>query len=654
MLNPSQEKAVKHFGKPLLIIAGAGSGKTKTLAHKLEYLVCEKGLRQDRVLVLTFTNKSAREIKERIIKVTGNNAEWTGTFHSIALRMLKQDRRTIGIIDEEDRKKLLKSILKDLSLGKEILELADAYILSRRENLEEPKDGILEEVYIRYDQMLKEQNLLDFSGILSEAYELLRRQSDRWRNFFEFVMVDEFQDTNRIQYEILKLLVKKNICVVGDPNQCIYEWRHARPDNILRFKSDFDPDIVKLEYNYRSKRHIIAVANAVLLASKAIWKDMIPTLKATKDGEEKPTVRRFQTQLEETVWIAQEIKRLLERYKPSDIAILVRVSYLTETFERAFFNARIPYRTVGAVRFFERAEVKDALAFLKLLTNPADELSFKRCLENALIGLGNKAYTFIKNFYEDNWFSASVKAVKHLSGRGREKLEKFLLELLNLKENISEYDIALREFLKKVGYTDYMRIKYRKDYEERKENLEELFRFLEEKRKDGISLSEVLEEISLMSQEEEGSDAVSIMTIHASKGLEFSVVFLPRLEEGILPHERSIKDLQELEEERRLFYVAITRAKDLLYMTYTKEKGAKPSRFLSDIPKEHLDLSAYRVKKNTYADDLAPNHTIRVGDIVIHRIFGKGKVLALEDGKAKVDFGDKVKNIHTAFLESIS
>lgn len=643
--------AVKHFGKPLLIIAGAGSGKTRTLAYKLEYLVNQKGIRQDRVLVLTFTNKSAREIKERIIKTTGRDVPWVGTFHSFALKLLKQDGYRIGvspsfgILDEEDRKKILKSVLKQAGLGKDALYKVESYIFSRCEDLKPPGDNRLEEVYQTYRERLKSDNLLDFSELLLRTYELLKDHPQKWKDFFDFIMVDEFQDTNTVQYEILKLLAKENICVVGDPNQCIYEWRYARPDNLLKFKEDFNPDMIKLEYNYRSGKYIISVANAVLSASKAKWKHMVPMLRAVRDSKEKPIVRRFSNELEESAWVAQEIKRLLSRFNPSDIAILVRTGYLTDTFERALFNAKVPYKTVGTVRFFERAEVKDALAFLKVVVNPSEEFSFKRCLEVARTGIGNRSFEKIRRYYQGNWLLAGAKALRDLSDEQRHRLYKLITELSKLMKSTDNYPTALKELLKSVDYEDYMRTKYQRDYQERKENLEEFLRFLEEKKKDGSGLSEVLQEVSLISQEEESSSAVSIMTIHASKGLEFSVVFLPRLEEGILPHEKSTKDIQELEEERRLFYVAITRAKDLLYMTYTKEKAKKPSRFLSDIPKEFLDLSAYKVPK--------PTHNIKVGDTVVHRIFGKGRVLALEDERAKVDFGDKVKTIHVAFLEVV-
>jgi DNA helicase-2/ATP-dependent DNA helicase PcrA len=651
MLNPSQERAVKHFGKPLLIIAGAGSGKTRTLAYKLEYLVNQKDIRQDRVLVLTFTNKSAREIKERIIKTSGRDVPWVGTFHSFALRLLKQDGHRIGIspsfgiLDEEDRKKILKSLLKQAGLEKETLYKVESYIFSRCEDLNPPQDNKLEEIYQAYRERLKADNLLDFSELLLRSYELLKDYPQKWRDFFDFIMVDEFQDTNTVQYQILKLLAKENICVVGDPNQCIYEWRYARPDNLLKFTEDFNPDIIKLEYNYRSGKYIISVANAVLSASKARWKHMVPMLRAVRDSREKPIVRRFSNELEESAWIAQEIKRLLDRFKPSDIAILVRTGYLTDTLERALFNAKVPYKTVGTVRFFERAEVKDALAFLRIAVNPSDELSFKRCLEVAKTGIGNRSFDKIKGYYQGNWLLASKNALKDLSDEQKHKLYKLITELSKLSRNMDNYPTALKELLESIDYADYMRVRYQKDHQERKENLEESLRFLEEKKKDGSSLSEVLQEVSLISQEEESSSAVSIMTIHASKGLEFSVVFLPRLEEGILPHEKSTKDIQELEEERRLFYVAITRAKDMLYITYTKERGKKPSRFLSDIPKEFLDLSAYKVPK--------PMHHIKVGDTVMHRIFGKGRVLALEDERAKVDFGEKVKTIHVAFLEVV-
>lgn len=654
-LDPYQEKAVKHFGKPLLIVAGAGSGKTKTLVRKIEHIVKNVGIEPDRILAVTFTNRAAWEIRERIKSTMGKELQWVGTFHSVALRILKKDGGKIGlstdfsIIDEEDKKRIVKRILKERGSDKRLLEKVLSYLSLRRERLQEVGD--LEDIYMEYLEALKSSNLLDFSELLYQFYNLLKSHGVSWENFFKFILVDEFQDTNTVQYEIVRLLAKENVCVVGDPNQCIYEWRHAKPDNVLRFMEDFKPDVIKLEYNYRSNKNIIAMANAILSHSRAPWKHLVPVLKTNRDGNKKPVVRKFENEMDESAWIAQEIKELLKLFPPSDIALLVRVGYVTDAIERSLFQAKIPYKVVGAVRFFERSEIKDVLGFLKTLLNPRDEISFLRCLE--CVGL-SRSFELIKGFYRGNWLDASKEALGHLPKERAEKMYKFLQSLAKLSKNSERYSLALRDFLEEIDYQSYMQRRYGKDYEERKENLREFMSFLEEKEKGGDTLADVLEEISLMGGEEDSSNSVKVMTVHASKGLEFSAVFLPRLENGILPHEKAMENTDQLEEERRLFYVAVTRAKELLYMTYTRSKGRKPSMFLSEIPKEHLDLSAYKIKRTSYREEFRVPHSLSVGDSVRHRVFGTGRIISMDGEKAVVDFDGRVKSIHKAFLEPIT
>ncbi len=646
-LNPSQEKVVRHYGKPLLVVAGAGSGKTKTLAHKVEFLVKEKGKDPKRLLVITFTNKASKEIKDRIKKVAGVEPEWSGTFHSFALRLLREQGKRLGIkrdftlLDEQDRNKLLKALLHDKKVS---LEKLKGYISERIEDLKEPYDQELEDLFVAYLESLKKNNLMDFPSLMFYAHELLKETKDFWKNYFEFVLVDEFQDTNTIQYEILKLVSDKNVCVVGDPNQCIYEWRYARPDNILRFKEDFDPDVIKLEYNYRCKPYIIYTANAVLSASRASWKELVPTLVPVREGEEKPYVRRFQKPEEEAVWIAQKVKELLEGYPPSEIAILVRTSYITEPIERALAKLKIPYKVVGTVRFFERSEIKDALSFLKALANPYDFASFSRAVQIATVGIGEKTLELIKERGKGNMLAGAQLVLKELPPTKAQALYLFLKGLSKLHKD----PFNLEGYLEEIDFYSYLERTY-KDAKEREENVKELIRYLRERQKEGYNLEEVLQDISTLTTEEE-EGVVRLITIHASKGLEFGVVFLPRLEEGILPHEKALNDPVELEEELRLFYVALTRAKDMVFMTYTREEN-KPSRFLSYIPKQHLDLSAFAKKK--YAPELTVKHSLKVGGRVRHEIFGIGTVIALEENKAVVSFPRGIKTIHVAFLEPV-
>ncbi|MEJ7553189.1 MAG: ATP-dependent helicase [Aquificaceae bacterium] len=651
-LNPSQERAVKHFGKPLLIIAGAGSGKTKTLAHKVEFLIKEKGIAPERLLAITFTNKAGKEIKDRVKRVAGLDLPLAGTFHSVALRLLRAKGKQVGIstnfsiLSEGDRNQIIKKLSQSINTKPETLK---NYLSERFENLREPYDEKLEYALQEYLKALKSMNLLDFSTLMLYTRELLLKNQSIRENF-DFVLVDEFQDTNTVQYEILKLLARENVCVVGDPNQCIYEWRYARPDNILRFKEDFNPDVIKLEYNYRSRPYIIHIANAVLSASNAEWKSLIPTLRPVKEGGQKPTVRRFEREEEEAVWIATKVKELLQSYKPHQIAILVRVGYITEPFERALAGMRIPYKIVGAIRFFERAEIKDVLSFFRVLTNPYDAVSFSRALEVATRGIGEKTLEHILQAGKGNCLAGSQTILKSLPQAKAVELYGFLQKLSRLYKRLEDYPQAIEDFLREINFWDYLRESY-KDAEEREENVKELLRYLRQKHSEGYRLVDVLEEVDFLTEREEEEGAVKISTIHASKGLEFDVVFLPRLEEGILPHEKAKESQEEIEEELRLFYVAITRAKELLFMTYTR--NSKPSRFLSLIPKELLDLSAFAKKKTTYMPELKSLKDFKVGDRVLHEIFGEGVILAIEDSKALVEFKAGRKSIHTAFLKPV-
>ncbi|MCS6958224.1 MAG: ATP-dependent helicase [Aquificaceae bacterium] len=652
-LNPSQEMAVRHFGKPLLVVAGAGSGKTKTLAHKVEFLIKEKGIRPDRILALTFTNKAGKEIRERVKGVVGMDLPWSGTFHSVALRLLRERGREVGIshdfsiLSEGDRDQLIRKIAQSMGLKEELLK---AYISKRIEDMQEAEESELEKAFQQYLRLIREMNLLDFGCLMLYLHKLLRL-SPSIRESFDFILVDEFQDTNTVQYEIIRRLSNPNICVVGDPNQCIYEWRFARPDNLLRFREDFQCDVIKLEYNYRSKPYIIHVANAILGASQAQWRELVPFLRPVRQGEEKPVIRRFEKEEEEAVWIAQKIREFLSVYKPSQIAVLVRVGYITEPIERALYNLKIPYKVVGAVRFFERAEVRDALSFLRFLINTRDRISFSRALSIATHGLGDKAIERIVELGKGDCWEGSILALKDLPQSKAVSLYSFLQRLSKLRKNLQDYPLAFEEFLQEIDFWSYLEESYKKG-EERQENVRELLRYLRQKHTEGYSLEEVLREIGFLLEQEEEEGAVRIMTIHASKGLEFNVVFLPRLEEGILPHEKALEAQEELEEELRLFYVAITRAKDLLFMSYTRS-SKRPSRFLSYIPKNLLDLSFFAKKKTSYMPELKSPYRIKVGDRVRHEVFGEGVVLSLEDSRAAVEFKAGRKTIHTAFLKPV-
>ncbi|MFN3947038.1 MAG: 3'-5' exonuclease, partial [Aquificaceae bacterium] len=339
----------------------------------------------------------------------------------------------------------------------------------------------------------------------------------------------------------------------------------------------------------------------------------------------------------------------LNHYKLSQIAILVRVGYLTEPIERALYNFKIPYKVVGTVRFFERSEIKDCLSFLRVVHNPYDRISFERALNLVVKGIGEKTFDLVARLGKGNLIEGSKLALKDLPQSKAVALYEFLKKLSPLIKERENYPYALEGLLQDIDFWSYL--ENYKDAQERRENVKELIRYLRQKHQEGYTLEEVLQEIVFILDEEQEANAVQIMTIHASKGLEFDVVFLPRLEEGILPHERSMESQEELEEELRLFYVAITRARDFLFMSYTKQ--AKPSRFLSYINKAYLDLSAFAKKKTTYMPELKSPYRFKVGDIVFHELFGQGVILSLEDSKALVEFKGGKKSIHTAFLKPL-
>ena len=652
MISPEQERVVKHHGKPLLVVAGAGTGKTTTLAHKVGFLIRDLGISEEEILCVTFTNKAASEIKERVRQVAGVDLPWAGTFHSVALKILRQERGNFSIADDRDVRAILKEILPKFGIDPSEIDRVRSLIRMVKEDLKETGSETFAEVLNAYQTRLRDIGLMDLSDLMYDLYRTLSSDTavrERWRGRFRFILVDEFQDTNTVQYEILRLISGRDLCAVGDPNQCVYEWRFARPQNILRFLKDFKPDVIKIGTNYRSGPYIVAVANSILEGSRSEWRTLIPRLRSVRDVAEKPLVRRFDKEEEEAAWIGGEIRRLLQVYPPEELAVLVRTSYVTEPIERAFFNMGIPYRVVGSVRFYERPEVRTLIDLLRLIHNPSDSVSFKRVVESFCPGVGERTVKKILSLSGGDLIDGSLRVATTLGTRGG-PVEGLFSLLAGLRRESEDYPGILRTVLGKVGYQDLIRKRYPLDWEERWENVKELVRTVDRMKEAGKDLEDFLSEIALISSDDGEEGAVRIMTVHSAKGLEFSAVFLPRLEEGILPHREALDDPSELEEERRIFYVAVTRAKDLLYMSYTRAKGRKPSRFLSEIPKKLLNLEHFR-RKVTYRIDLKPNPKVRVGVTVSHRVFGVGRVVRVEGERAEVEFRGEVRRIHTSFLE---
>ena len=586
-LNREQQEAVTYTGGPLLVLAGAGSGKTRVLTYRAAWLMAEGKVRPENILLLTFTNKAAGEMKERISKLSAKIPAFAGTFHSFCVRVLRTDGleievpRNFVIYDEKDRKDAIKDILAEFNLSEDSYNPSSiaAQISGAKNQMISPlqyAEGAISEnqetvfkIYNRYEKFLKDAHALDFDDLLTKTVELFAQSSptlSKWQKLLTHIFVDEWQDTNRVQYRLTRQLVGKaeNITAVGDAAQSIYGWRGADYKNITLLMRDYPKiKVINLEQNYRSTQNILAAANSVISQNTSH-----PTLKLwTKNGlGEKIRLYQAQNGLEEASFLAGEISRLkIYGFDYKDIAILYRTNAQSRVLEEAFLHTGIPYVLIGGTRFYDRQEVKDVLSYLRLLTNPNDTVSRKR--------------------------------VEKLGKRRFEKFKalEFKTKDLKLKTTLDIMDEVLEQ-------TDYLS-KYKRGTEENLSRLENI----KELRSVGAqfpNLNEFLENVALVEQEQltagnrQPSNSVTLMTLHAAKGLEFPVVFIVGLEEGLFPHSRSLFDINQLEEERRLAYVGMTRAKELLYLTYANRRlyfGQKssnpPSRFIVDIPENLIETT---------------------------------------------------------------
>ncbi len=704
-LNKEQKEAVLYFDSPLLVLAGAGSGKTRVITHKIMYLIKEKQISLNRILAITFTNKAAKEMKERVKNALNleYEPEWISTFHSISAKILRIEAENLGyknnfvIYDEEDSKKTIKDIVKEMNLSTEIYK-ADRVKNAISQVKQEMDESIIEfysftmphltEIYEKYQKALKESNALDFDDLLVFVVKLFKNHEEirkKWQNKFDYILVDEYQDTNKVQHEILKYMVGGRNCitVVGDPQQCIYTWRGANPENILEFEKDFpNTKIIKLERNYRSTGKILSTANKVISGAKVRWKEKILKLWTDKEEGEDIGLYILKSDKQESDFIGREIKRLTgEGYKYSKISVLMRMSFLSRNLEEAMMKYNIPYQIIGGVRFYERAEVKDILAYLRFALNPNDTQAFKRIINLPARGIGEKTVSKIQTFVKEDWLQGLTEAYETFSPKIKMRIQEFLEIIEYIQKYGNEKPSETAKFIfDEIGYEDYLVSKYPKDWEDRIANIEELFNALKEVEKSGKTLSEFLEESSLVQAQDNIQDenSVKIMTIHASKGLEFPVVFIAGLEEGIFPSRRAFEDIEQMEEERRLFYVAITRAEEKVYLTYPEYRygyngqfmETKPSRFVEEIKpfikvykqgKKKIQKSVF---KNSYQKDSeereykkvdvskAENTDIKIGELVKHDIFGKGVVKQIEGNKALVIFENVgEKKILTSFLK---
>ena len=647
-LNDKQHEAVVNTEGPCLVIAGAGSGKTKVLTHKIAYLIGEKNVAPWSILAITFTNKAANEMKERITNLIGDMAQdmWMGTFHSICVRILRRNIDRIGfnssfiIFDTTDQKTLVKQCMKDLQIDDKLFndravisEISNAKndMLEPDEYLAKAKGDFRKEkigtVYELYQKRLKENNAIDFDDIINFTIKILQTNPDvleYYSNKFHYILVDEYQDTNKSQFTLVTLLAKThgNITAVGDNDQGIYSFRGADITNILNFEKDFPgTKIIKLEQNYRCTKNILKAANSVIKNNenkydKRLWTE--------NDTGNLPKVYSADNEYDEGTYIVNQIEHLKreEYYKYSDFAVLYRMNTQSRAIEDILRREDIPYKIVGGLKFYERKEIKDIIAYLRLVQNTADNLSLQRIINEPKRGIGRTSLDNVAKVANDNGVSM-YEVIKHAEQYGLNRVYLKSREFIEIMESIiaqkDELPISklIPLILKKTGYTKALEEENTTEAENRIANLEEFLtvaiEFEEEFAENG--LSEFLEGITLSSDLdnlEEDEESVTLMTLHSAKGLEFPVVFLVGMEEGIFPGYKSIAEEKELEEERRLCYVGITRARENLFLTCSKQRTifgsttCNPvSRFLKEIPEELLegyDETFEKTSNNNFED----------------------------------------------------
>jgi DNA helicase-2/ATP-dependent DNA helicase PcrA len=718
-LNKEQREAVLHGDGPLLILAGAGSGKTRVLTHRIAYLIEEKNVHPASILAITFTNKAAKEMRERIDKLVENNSDyiWVSTFHSMCVRMLRRDidkidyDKSFVIFDYADQQTVIKDCLKELNLNdknyppKSMLEMIgrakDELItpdIYSKMYAQDFRMSNIAEVYELYQKKLKQNNALDFDDIIMLTIKLLLdnpQVAEYYQRKFRYILVDEYQDTNTAQYSLISILAQehKNLCVVGDDDQSIYGWRGANIRNILDFEKEFkDAKVIKLEQNYRSTQTILDAANHVIKnnlgrKNKSLWTD--------KKGGDKIKYLECSNEHEEAFLVANEIKRLKsEKNRPyKDFAVLYRVNAMSRVIEEMFMREGISYKIFGGLKFYDRKEIKDVLAYLRVIQNPADNISLKRIINEPKRGIGNVTVDTAEQLANKRGVSiftiiSSAQDIPELS-RAWAKLEKFvsLINSLRVQSQIMTASEMIGEVIERTGILSGYEQENTVEAQTRIENIKELISVAMEfeSENEEKSLMDFLAHVSLVSDVDtmdEDSDYVTLMTLHSAKGLEFPVVFMVGMEEGIFPGYRSMTSETELEEERRLCYVGITRAMESLYMTSTFSRTLfgnttfnRASRFMKEIPEDYFEGNANenegktvnnstamgkkRENKKVAADGgfdptvsfntasfKAPQNksctvVLNVGDQVRHKMFGEGIITHKEK-----DGDDFVLEIH--------
>ena len=646
-LNDKQKEAVLNTDGPCLVIAGAGSGKTKVLTHKIAYLMAEKIIKPWNILAITFTNKAANEMKQRVENLVGEAAKdmWIGTFHSICVRILRKTIDRIGfdssflIFDTSDQKTLIKecmktlkiddkmftdkSVLAEISNGKNEMLEPKAYMVKYAGDFRREKIG---EIYELYQKRLKENNAIDFDDIINFTIKILTENPDILEYYsekFKYILVDEYQDTNKAQFTLVTILASRygNITVVGDNDQGIYSFRGADISNILNFEKDYPgTKIIKLEQNYRCTGNILNAANAVIKHNENKYEKKLWT--QNNEGE-LPTIHRADDEYDEGRYIVEQINHLKreEYFKNSDFVILYRMNSQSRAIEEILRREDIPYKIVGGLKFYERKEIKDIISYLRLIYNPSDNISLKRVINEPKRGIGKTSVDNVQEISE-NTGTSMFEIIKNAEQYGLNRLKANSQEFINLIEEmrskINDLSISeiIKETLNKSGYVKALEAEDTTEAESRIQNLEEFLTVaieFEEQEAEN-SLADFLEGITLSSDidgMEETEDSVTLMTLHSAKGLEFNTVFLVGMEEGIFPGYKSIGEPKELEEERRLFYVGITRAKRYLYLTCSRKRtifGSTSynaiSRFVNEIPKDLLNgyEETFEEKEESFKD----------------------------------------------------
>lgn len=699
-LNDAQRQAVETSDGPLLILAGAGSGKTKTLTHRIAYLLTEKGIWPNEILAVTFTNKAAREMRERLSSLTRQPntrgfMPWMGTFHGICVRILRQDGASIGIqqnfviYDEDDRQGLIKQAMKQLSISADQVKprAVSAAISSAKNDLIDPetysanarypRDQAIGKIYETYERLRDTAGALDFDDLLIETVRLFRDAPDvraRYRTQFKHILIDEYQDTNAAQYAIVKFLVneQQNICVVGDDWQSIYSWRGADFKNILNFERDFPGAlVVKLEQNYRSTGSILEAAHNVITKNiertdKELW---------TSEGKGSPVqIHPVYDEAEEAYTVASHINAQVSigARDHGDFAVLYRTNAQSFTFERAFLQQHIPYQLVGGVRFYDRKEIKDIVAYLRLLYQPNDRMSFSRIANVPVRGVGATSLERFLTWQADSGMdiisalvnveqssSVTSRAKSALAGLG--DLLRRLQVRVQAETNPSE---VIEQLINATSYRDYV-LDGTPQAEEREANLGTLV----SDAKSFATLPDFLEEVALMSTVDQVDDGakVTLMTLHAAKGLEFPVVYMAGMEEGLFPSTRALEEgPRQLEEERRLCYVGMTRAREELHLLYTQNRMqygnrsySMPSRFLEDMGNQLMMTTSpvaapSRPQYNEF-DEFVMDYDI--GDQVRSSQFGTGEIIDIDGMAVTVHFTNgttKKLNVEYARLEKVA